>query len=105
MRNTGLDYGYRGKSRRKMPYNLTMMPAANKKMVLFEFTMISVANNGLLPAVSEQDISKFSDALFSANKIFVLDKICCVFCTLRVCYEDNLRNALKSSQCEAEEGN
>jgi hypothetical protein len=69
-----------------------MMPAANKKMVLFEFTMISVANNGLLPTVS-------------AKKRFVLDKIGCVFCTLRVCYEDNLRNALKSSQCEAEEGN
>jgi hypothetical protein len=51
-----------------MPYNLTMMAAANKKMVLLEFTMISVANNGLLPTVSVQDISKLSDALFSAKK-------------------------------------
>ena len=42
---------------------------------------------------------------FQQKKLFVLDKIGCVFCTLRVCYEDNLRNALKSSQCEAEEGN
>ncbi len=48
-------------------YNLTMMPAANKKMVLFEFTMISVANTGSLTTVSVQDISKLSDALFSAK--------------------------------------
>jgi hypothetical protein len=69
-----------------------MMPAANKKMVLFEFTMISVANNGLLPTVSAKKTLCFGQ-----------NRLC--FCTLRVCYEDNLRNALKSSKCEAEEGN
>ncbi len=52
--------------------------------------MISVANNGLLPTVGVQEISKLSDAIFSAKKRCVFDKIGCVFGTLRVCYEDNL---------------